>query len=282
MKYVVCYSGGHSSALAAVETVRKYGKENVILLNHNISSKVERPDVKRFKQEVADVLGIEITYANHPQYEQMTPLALARELKAFQYRPGEKLCTYYLKTKPFYDWLKENYPAPKGRMREDITLIYGFDNSEPARIERRIAHLRKMGYYVQFPLTWEQRTIFSIEEIGVKPPESYAYCRHGNCDGCLKAGRISWYRIFVGDGTQVPSPLFVEAMETEEIVGHSILKDTYLKELIPDVMRMYQFGIPANENVDTHTFWAFNKRRVNGEINIFSEMYLKNNESILL
>lgn len=37
MKYVVCYSGGHSSALAAVETVRQHGAENVILLNHDIS-----------------------------------------------------------------------------------------------------------------------------------------------------------------------------------------------------------------------------------------------------
>jgi len=31
MKYIVCFSGGHSSALVAVEAVRKAGKENVIL-----------------------------------------------------------------------------------------------------------------------------------------------------------------------------------------------------------------------------------------------------------
>lgn len=68
-KYVVCYSGGHSSALVAVEAVRKAGKENVILLNHDISPEVEHEDIKRFKQEVADYLGIEITYANMPGWE---------------------------------------------------------------------------------------------------------------------------------------------------------------------------------------------------------------------
>ena len=52
MKYVVCYSGGHSSALAAVETVIRHGRKNTILLNHDISGKVEDEDVKRFKAEL--------------------------------------------------------------------------------------------------------------------------------------------------------------------------------------------------------------------------------------
>lgn len=37
MKHIVCFSGGHSSALAAIETVRRYGQEGVVLLNHDIS-----------------------------------------------------------------------------------------------------------------------------------------------------------------------------------------------------------------------------------------------------
>lgn len=65
MKHIVCYSGGHSSALVAVEVVRKFGKENVILLNHDISATVEDQDIKRFKNEVAEYLGMEVTYANY-------------------------------------------------------------------------------------------------------------------------------------------------------------------------------------------------------------------------
>ena len=73
MKHIVCFSGGHSSALAAIETVRKYGRENVILLNHDISPHVEHEDIKRFKQEVADYLHIPITYANMPGWEDTPP-----------------------------------------------------------------------------------------------------------------------------------------------------------------------------------------------------------------
>lgn len=45
-KHIVCYSGGHSSALVAIEVVRKYGNKNVVLLNHDINSSVENEDQK--------------------------------------------------------------------------------------------------------------------------------------------------------------------------------------------------------------------------------------------
>ena len=55
---IVCYSGGHSSALVAIETVRRFGKERVVLLNHDIISTSEGQDINRFKSEVADYLGL--------------------------------------------------------------------------------------------------------------------------------------------------------------------------------------------------------------------------------
>ena len=63
MKHIVCYSGGHSSAIVAIEVVRKFGAENVILLNHDISPKVEHEDIKRFKNEISAYIGVEITHA---------------------------------------------------------------------------------------------------------------------------------------------------------------------------------------------------------------------------
>lgn len=63
-KHIVCYSGGHSSALVAIEVVRMFGKENVILLNHNINKRYEDLDIKRFKIEVANYLDLPITFAN--------------------------------------------------------------------------------------------------------------------------------------------------------------------------------------------------------------------------
>ena len=73
MKKIICFSGGHSSALAAIETVRIYGRDNVILLNHDISSHVEHEDIKRFKHEIADYLGLPITYANMDGWETTPP-----------------------------------------------------------------------------------------------------------------------------------------------------------------------------------------------------------------
>ena len=104
MKYIVCFSGGHSSALVAIEAARKYGKENVILLNHDISPNVEDADIKRFKREVADYLGIEITYANMDGWEQKDQLDVCMEISAFKVDNGTALCTNRLKTEPFIKW----------------------------------------------------------------------------------------------------------------------------------------------------------------------------------
>lgn len=111
MKYVVAFSGGLSSALAAIETVRKYGKQNVILLNHNISSEVEHQDIKRFKDDISNYLDIPITYANMPEWKTKTPLRVCKSIGAFKVDNGSALCTAKLKTEPFKKWLKENYPS---------------------------------------------------------------------------------------------------------------------------------------------------------------------------
>ena len=44
-QHIVCYSGGHSSALVAIEVARRYGITGLVLLNHNINSRVEDADI---------------------------------------------------------------------------------------------------------------------------------------------------------------------------------------------------------------------------------------------
>ena len=123
MRYIVCYSGGHSSALVAIEVVRKYGKENVILLNHNISPEVEHEDIKRFKNEVANYLGLEITYANMEGWENKTPLRVCRDLGGFKFGNSPVLCTYHLKTKPFENYLKEHWANKKEEIKNICFFI---------------------------------------------------------------------------------------------------------------------------------------------------------------
>ena len=252
MKYLVCYSGGHSSALVAIETVRKYGKENVILLNHNISEEVEHKDIKRFKQEVADYLGLEITYANMDNWETMTPIDISLKINGFQFAVGNALCTYNLKTKPFYKYLEE-----KCQDKENYTILYGFDEEEDHRIYRRRTSLRSMGYKTEFPLAEWDRTIHATEEIGIDRPITYKVYKHANCVGCLKAGRQHWYVVYC-----LRRDMFNKAMQAEKEIGHSIIKDIFLEELIPIYEDIISKGICPNDKENSQTFWA----RVNNAI----------------
>lgn len=250
-KFIVCYSGGHASALCAIECVRRYGKENVILLNHNISSEVENADIKRFKDEVAEYLGLKITYANMEDWEHKTPLKICREIGGFKFGNGPVLCTYKLKTEPFHKWLKENYPVEKGKVREDVVIIYGFDKKEKARIQRRTGIMLNNGYKCDFPLAFWEQTIENTESIGIKRPITYEIHRHANCTACLKAGKQSWYLVYC-----MYKDLWEEAKATENEIGYSILKDTFLEELEPKFQRMKCKGIVPSEKMNAKKFWS--------------------------
>lgn len=256
-KYVVCLSGGHSSARVAIEAARKVGKENIILLNHDISPLVEDADIKRFKNQIAEHIGIPITYANMEGWERKTPLQVCRDIGAFKVDNGTALCTYNLKTKPFYKWLKENYPVQKGQMREDIKILYGFDKSEPSRIQRRIGVMQTKGYYTDFPLAYWERTIEKTEDIGIKRPNVYELFRHANCIGCLKAGKQQWYLVYC-----LYPEIWKEAVEAENEIGYSILKDTYLEELEPKFRKMRCRGIVPSEKMKPQAFWAKVKKEL--------------------
>lgn len=251
MKYIVCYSGGHSSALVAIETVRRYGKENVILLNHNLSEVVEDKDIKRFKQEVANYLNLEITYANMEGWEEKTPLKVCRELGGFKFGNGPVLCTYKLKTEPFHKWLKENYPVDSGQIREDIVLLYGFDKGEEHRINRRVSVMSKQGYRTDYPLALWERTIENTEDIGIARPKSYELFKHANCKGCLKAGKQQWYIVYC-----LYPELWKEAVETENQIGYSILKGQFLEELEDKFKQMKCKGIVPSEKISSQKFWS--------------------------
>lgn len=260
MKQVVCYSGGHSSALVAVEAVRKCGKENVILLNHDISPNVEAADIKRFKNEVADYLGIEITYANMKGWKEKDPLGVCMEIGAFKVGNGTALCTNRLKTEPFHKWLRENYPSSSVNPRKDINILYGFDENEDARIQRRIGIMGSMGYYTDYPLRFWDRTLQNIEEIGIQRPDTYKIFRHANCMACLKSGKQQWYITYC-----MRPDLWEKAKIAEAKIGYSIIKDTFLCELEPKFAAMRCRGIVPTEKIKFQTFWAMVRKELEDE-----------------
>lgn len=255
MLYIVCYSGGHSSALAAIETVRRYGKENVILLNHDICEKAEHADVKRFKREVAKYLGLEITQADMPGCHCKDQFDICVEQKAFKYSTQTSaLCTRVLKTEPFYKWLAENYPASREKPCTSITVVYGFDPVETARIARRTTLMAEMGYKTEYPLTMP-RTIEKTEDVGIARPSSYGIFNHANCIGCLKAGKQHWYVVYC-----LRPDVWNKAKWAEEQIGHSILKQGYLKDLEAEFAELKAKGLPATEKIKPQTFWAMARK----------------------
>jgi hypothetical protein len=265
MKYIVCYSGGHSSAICAIEAVRRYGKENVILLNHGICPRVENPDIKRFRDEVAEYLGLPITPCNMDGFETKDQFDVCVEARAFHAGlPGRELCTNRLKTKPFMAWLAKNYPVNKGAIRDDIVILYGFDPAETNRMNRRKAILQKQGYIADFPLSWDNRTIKSTEEIGISRPSHYQVFCHANCYGCLKGGKQHWYVTYC-----LMPEIFQKAKWAEEKIGHSILsqRQGFLKDLEGEFETLKRLGLPATEKIKPQTFWAMarklNKKKEN-------------------
>lgn len=251
MKHIVCYSGGHSSALVAIEVVRKFGKENVILLNHDMHFSVEHADIKRFKQEVAEYMFIAPTFASRRNATQ-DQFDVCVEAKAFKVDSGPELCTARLKTEPFMKWLAANVPD------KNCTLYYGFDNTprERVRMQRRIGFMGAQGYKTDYPLAlWKNRTIVATEEIGIARPSTYAVFIHGNCIGCLKAGWQHWYIVFC-----TRPDIWLKGKWAEEEIGYAIHHDddgpVYLEDMEERFEKMKAAGIPATEHIPHQRFWS--------------------------
>lgn len=258
-KYIVCYSGGHSSAIVAIEAVRRYGAENVILLNHDICPRVEDKDIKRFKREVAAFLGVPITQANMPGWEEMDQFDIVLKNKYFGVNtPGGAICTARLKTEPFKKWLATNFPASKEAPCQEAVILYGFDPKETNRMKRRAAVMRDQGYFVDFPLLWEDRTIHDTEEVGIERPSTYSLYNHANCKGCLKAGAMHWYVIYCTE-----PEIFEKAKAAERVLGRTIIKDKPLAKLeVEKFGPMKCAGITPAEMGSPHTFWAQVRRQL--------------------
>ena len=251
MKHIIAYSGGHSSALVAIEVCRKFGKENVILLNHDINPKVEPADVKRFKNEVADYIGVPITYANHPDWETETPISLCVKAGTWV-NPSNRtiLCTNRLKTAPFYDWLAVNY-------NDGEIVYYGFDANEPARITRRANIMGASGYKTDYPLAlWADRTIHSTDEIGIAKPAAYSLFNHANCIGCLKAGWQHWYVIYCN----YPD-VYQQLIDGESSIGYAVHGvDDWAEDKAEMFESMKRAGIEPTEKTPSARFWARAKK----------------------
>lgn len=254
-RHIVCHSGGQSSALVAIEVARRYGAGNVVLLNHDMHFSVEHADIKRFKQETADYLGLPLTFASRRNASQ-DQFDVCVEAQAFKVESGSELCTSRLKTEPFYKWLEQNAPPAES------TIYYGFDNTpkERVRMQRRTSILASRGYRTDYPLAlWQERTIHATEDVGIARPSTYETFIHGNCVGCLKAGWQHWYIVYC-----TRPDIWLKGKWAEEEIGFAIHHDdtgpVYLEEMEVRFAAMKAANVPATEHIPQQRFWAQAKK----------------------
>lgn len=253
MKHVVCYSGGHSSGLVAIEVVRRFASEDVVLLNHDLPFWTEDADIKRFKLDIADHLGLPVTYATHAN-AQLDQFDVTVAKQAFKVDGGHEFCTSVLKTEPFMKWLAANAdPA-------ETICYYGFDANEKARIQRRSSIMGALGWQTDYPLAlWGERTISDSQEVGIARPNTYGVFKHANCVGCLKAGWQHWYVVYC-----TRPDIWLKAKWAEDEIGYAIHHDdtgaVYLDDMEDRFARMKAAGIPATEHIPQQRFWAQAKK----------------------
>jgi len=248
MKHIVCHSGGESSALAAIEVVRRFGRDDTVLLNHDMHFSVEHADIKRFKQEIADYVGLPVTFAsrNNAQQDQFD---VCVESSAFKVGDGFELCTARLKTEPFMAWLAENVPD------KQAIIYYGFDATEQDRIQRRVGIMGAQGWKTDYPMIWKDRTVRRTADIGIPRPSTYSVFKHGNCIGCLKAGWQHWYIVYC-----TRQDIWLKGKWAEAEIGYAIHHDesgpVFLEDMEPKFEAMRIAGIPATEHIPQQRFWA--------------------------
>ncbi|AMQ00924.1 hypothetical protein AY601_4073 [Pedobacter cryoconitis] len=252
-KHLICFSGGHASAIVSIYCVEMFGKDNVILLNHDINPKYEAEDIKRFKKEVADYLGLPITYANinYVSDPNLIPSQFEVCIKAnaiTDFRTSQALCTNRLKTAPFLQYLEYNFPTYDTlfETQKDCILYYGFDDTEKDRIQRRSSIMGGVGYKTAFPIAFENLRITDTNQIGIAPPITYRTFIHANCIGCLKAGLLHWYVTYV-----LRPDVYNEGIDMENQVDFTIHRITRnkvaqsisLSELAPIFKQMKADGV---------------------------------------
>lgn len=258
MKHIICYSNGVNSINVAIYIVNKYGKENCILLNHAINPQMEPESITKFGYKVSKYLGMQITYANYKNYQSYQIESIPNQFQVCEdagtfINPANRqiLCTNRLKTAPFMKWLKDNYYNGS-----NCIIYYGFTKQEKHREDRRCKIMCSLGFETLYPIRQVDLPDDYYKITGIELPDHYEIFNHGNCYGCLKAGKQHWYCIYV-----LKRHIYMRGVKSEETIGYSIHKGHYLKDWIPEFEEMIKAGIEPTEKIKSQTFWA-NVRKI--------------------
>jgi len=218
-KVIVGFSGGVSSAWCAGWALRTYPRHEVVFLFHD--TKEEDEDTYRFIRDMAAALEHPVTEVSDGR--SVTEIfhdenAIANNRMAF--------CSRILKAEQrdkYFAHLRANGVS-------EIVNVLGFSAMEEQRVQRAAGRAIQQGYTCRFPMiedkvTKQQAADWCVS-LGVCLPKMYVWSEHANCVGCVRGGKAYWLAV-----KENAPEIFEQRAKLEEEFGHTILKDTTLRNL---------------------------------------------------
>ena len=180
----VWFSCGAASAIAARLTVDRYGSDyDVRVVNNPVAE--EDPDNRRFLDDVADWLNVEIEDAKSSRFPSASAVDIWDARKAMAFPMGAP-CTIELKKRARQEWEAANSPdwhvlgfTAEERHRHDRFVLTERENVLPVLLDARIGKAQAMEM---------------LTDAGISLPAVY---RRGypnaNCIGCVKASSPTYW-----------------------------------------------------------------------------------------
>ena len=225
MKIAVWFSCGAASAAALKLTVDKYGVDNVYAVNNPVIE--EHHDNKRFAEDVANWVGIDIQYAINSKYPLASVVDVFDRRKGMAFPHGAP-CTVELKKRARQEWEQSN-PVD--------WHVLGFTVDERNRHDRFVMTERDNVLPILIDANMTKNDCADmIRAAGVKLPEIYGRgFPNANCIGCVKATSPTYWNLVRQEFPEV----FDQRAEQSRRLGARLVRvkneRIFLDELDPKV-----------------------------------------------
>lgn len=208
-RIAVWFSCGAASAIAVQETLRQYPQANIAVVNSPV--KEEHPDNRRFLNDVAEWLGVEIQLAVNKKYPNCSAVEVW-EKRQFMSSPYGAPCTLELKKEARRQWEADN---------QVDWHVLGFTLEEQHRYERFITTERDNVLPVLIDAKVTKLDCFMrLAEAGIKRPAVYDHLGNANCLGCVKSTSMAYWQAI---RTHYPE-VFAERAEQSDRIGAKLVR----------------------------------------------------------
>lgn len=225
MKIAVWFSCGAASAAALKLTVDKYGVDNVYAVNNPVIE--EHHDNRRFAEDVANWVGIDIQYAINSKYPLASVVDVFDRRKGMAFPHGAP-CTVELKKRARQEWEQSN-PVD--------WHVLGFTVDERNRHDRFVMTERDNVLPILIDANMTKNNCADmIRAAGIKLPEIYGRgFPNANCIGCVKATSPTYWNLVRQEFPEV----FDQRAEQSRRLGAKLVRvkneRIFLDELDPKV-----------------------------------------------